>query len=78
MPRKHIRTYCLRPGDVWGFLLAGSMAVLVAMPGCTGGDIDAVRELDSTLARVERLLDDGKVLEARTEMIVNLGGPSSV
>jgi len=54
------------------------MAVLVAMPGCTGGDIDAVRELDSTLARVERLLDDGKVLEARTEMIVNLGGPSSV
>jgi len=54
------------------------MAVLVAMPGCTGGDIDAVRELDSTLARVERLLDDGKVLEARTEMIVNLGGSSGV
>ncbi len=76
MSRTYVRLSCPRPGDPRALILAASMAILVAFTGCTGGDIDTVRELDSTLARVDRLLDDGKVLEARSELLVNLGRSS--
>lgn len=68
--RLSLRLPCL--SDLAVLLSAGVCAFLLAGPGCADSDKEAGRDLDSTLVRAERLLDAGRVLEARTQLLGSL------
>ena len=72
MPRERVRMRLPRCGDLWALVLTGVAAFLFVGPGCADSDRDAGRDLDSTLVRAERLLDGGRVLDARTQLLGSL------